>query len=312
MFAHEVPTFKLEKTHQLRIGRAFPNLRRLKVMVMNDESIREIGLIWPRLESISLAEHRDVSYTPRPQTVLETFKYLEELDANNVHCHSLASAFSDSGSLPLKSFNLPTVVITNDAEIDLLAENCRGMASLCLTVCPGLVKHDCFLKLAEKRRKLRILRLFLYLDPQRDVSEIAESAGKCLNLLATRASQLPDIQTDLAFQHTSSRLNGSRMECLEGMTTSLRSLVLYETDSAMEGISSCINLTELTFGACEGVGDLELVSVMRKCPKLKNSSHFVLPADHPARPEGRGGDCETDFFTFVLFEDTCQSSGRRI
>ncbi|CAM6100828.1 unnamed protein product [Calypogeia fissa] len=127
---------------------------------MNDESIRKIGLIWPRLESISLAKHRDVSYTPRLPTVLETFKYLEDLDANNVHCYSLASAFSDSGSLPLKSSNLPTVAITNDAEIDLL-----GMENLCLTVCPGLVKRDCFLKLAEKRRKLRILRLFLYLDP---------------------------------------------------------------------------------------------------------------------------------------------------
>jgi hypothetical protein len=266
LFNDELPGFKFEKSHQLRLARAFPNVKCLKVMAMNDDSIREIGLIWPRLGSISFKQQNGVTSAPHLKTLLDTFKYCEEVDARNIQCSSLAAALSgrDRDS-PLKTLNLEALVLTSDKDLDVLAEKCSNLETLCITVHPGLVTGDCFLKLADRCRKLRKLRLFLYLD---SLVFNLENARNCLYLLARMTSELPDIELHISLQHIPTTVTGNRMECLVGMASCIRSLVLYSTEADVKGIWSCSDLTELTFGACDGVGDLELVSVVKKCPKL--------------------------------------------
>ncbi|KAG6547902.1 hypothetical protein Mapa_010722 [Marchantia paleacea] len=262
----DVPCFPPEKIHQVRLARAFPNVRNLKVMTVNDESIKILGRIWPDVENLAFVNRGDVQTHPQLQTVLETFRRIKDLDARNLSCDNLTLTMNKFESLQLQSLNLETIPVWKDLDLEIVAKASTRLESLCITIHLRQFTGKGFLTLANHCRNLRKLRLFLYIGSERDFG--AESARRCLQTLVKMVAEFPDIQLHISLGHIPSSITGLRMDCLLGMGANIRSLVLYFLDTEIRGILSCKNLTEVTFGSCESLGDQDLLNAVNACPQL--------------------------------------------
>ncbi|KAL3680129.1 hypothetical protein R1sor_023085 [Riccia sorocarpa] len=203
---------------------------------------------------------------PQLETVLETFKCLKDLDVRNLACDNLTLTMNRFEVLPVQTLNLETIPIWKDLDLEVVAKKCVNLESLCLTVHLRQFTGKGLLTLASSCRNLRKLRLFLYIGSERDFG--AESARRGLQSLVKMVTENPDIQLHISLGHIPSSISGLRMDRLLGMGANIRSLVLYFLDTEIGGTLSCKNLTEVTFGSCESLGDEDLLNFVKGCPLL--------------------------------------------
>lgn len=134
----EFPLLNLPESSYLRLQKAFPHLRTLYTPAVNDDCIRILGRIWPRLTKLALSQHPISGLPPCLRTVLQAFKSMEDLDAQYLKCDQISGDFASRSKYGLRKLNLSRIIIRRDNELEVLADTCLELESLSVTVHPGL------------------------------------------------------------------------------------------------------------------------------------------------------------------------------